>query len=74
MHEKVLLMFKNHANKIIILKRKKIELLTNEQEEQESYEKEKEVMQKIKKFVNLETMTIMQVNTELLQIAYVIQT
>ena len=39
-------MFKNHANKIIILKRKKIELLTNEQ--QESYEKEKEVMQKIK--------------------------
>ena len=67
-------MFKNHANKIIILKRKKIELLTNEQEEQESYEKEKEVMQKIKKFVNLETMTIMQVNTELLQIAYVIQT
>ena len=65
-------MFKNHANKIIILKRKKIELLTNEQ--QESYEKEKEVMQKIKKFVNLETMTIMQVNTELLQIAYVIQT
>ena len=72
MHEKVLLMFKNHANKIIILKRKKIELLTNEQ--QESYEKEKEVMQKIKKFVNLETMTIMQVNTELLQIAYVIQT
>ena len=72
MHEKVLLMFKNHANKIIILKRKKIELLTNEQ--QESYEKEKEVMQKIKKFVNLETMTIMQVNTELLQITYVIQT
>ena len=65
-------MFKNHANKIIILKRKKIELLTNEQ--QESYEKEKEVMQKIKKFVNLETMAIMQVNAELLQIAYVIQT
>ena len=72
MHEKVLLMFKNHANKIIILKRKKIKLLTNEQ--QESYEKVKEVMQKIKKFVNLETMAIMQVNAELLQIAYVIQT
>ena len=65
-------MFKNHANKIIILKRKKIKLLTNEQ--QESYEKVKEVMQKIKKFVNLETMAIMQVNAELLQIAYVIQT
>ena len=72
MHEKVLLMFKNHANKIIILKRKKIKLLTNEQ--QESCEKVKEVMQKRKKFVNLETMAIMQVNTELLQIAYVIQT
>ena len=65
-------MFKNHANKIIILKRKKIKLLTNEQ--QESCEKVKEVMQKRKKFVNLETMAIMQVNTELLQIAYVIQT
>ena len=65
-------MFKNHANKIIILKRKKIKLLTNEQ--QESREKVKEVMQKRKKFVNLETMAIMQVNTELLQIAYVIQT
>ena len=72
MHEKVLLMFKNHANKIIILKRKKIKLLTNEQ--QESCEKVKEVMQKRKKFVNLETMAIMQVNAELLQIAYVIQT
>ena len=72
MHEKVLLMFKNHANKIIILKRKKIKLLTNEQ--QESCEKVKEVMQKRKKFVNLETMAIMQVNTELLQIEYVIQT
>ena len=72
MHEKVLLMFKNHANKIIILKRKKIKLLTNEQ--QESCEKVKEVMQKRKKFVNLETIAIMQVNTELLQIAYVIQT